>query len=292
MREGDKNTKYFHTKALARKRKNRISRLEDEDRIWTEETEDVERSFCKYFKNIFTTTNPSQAQLDAALTDLPEHVTAEMNSLLDQEFTEEEVLNALAQMFPTKAPEPDGLPAAFFQKHWSSIKDGVLATYLHILNGGGSIAPLNHTYIALIPKVQNLIKVTEFRPISLCNVIYRIVAKTIANRLKYILNDIISLTQSAFIPNSLIMDNVIIAYECLTKIRQSRRKRNGLVALELDISKTYDIINCSFLKCAMLKLGFSSKWVNLVMKCISIASFSVLINGVATGLIYPQRGLQ
>lgn len=194
MREGDKNTKYFHTKALARKRKNRISGLEDGDEIWTEEAEDVERLFCKYFKNIFTITNPSQAQLDAALADLPEHVTAEMNSLLDQEFTEEEVSNALAQMCPTKAPGPDGLPAAFFSKALE-LNQRMSARYLsHILNGGGSIAPLNHTYIALIPKVQNPGKVTEFRPISLCYVIYRIVAKTIANRLKYILNDIISLT--------------------------------------------------------------------------------------------------
>lgn len=80
LREGDKNTKYFHTKASTRKRKNRISGLEDEDRVWTEEVEGVERLFCEYFQNIFTTTNPSQAQLDATLTDLPERVTAEMNN--------------------------------------------------------------------------------------------------------------------------------------------------------------------------------------------------------------------
>lgn len=118
----------------------------------------------------------------------------------------------------------------------------MLATCLHILNGGSSIAPLNYTYIALIPKVQNPRKVIKFRPISLCNVIYRIMVKTMANRLKYILNDIISPTQSALIPNRLITDNVIIAYECLTKIWQSRGKRNGLVALKLNISKAYDRI--------------------------------------------------
>lgn len=83
MREGDKNTKYFHTKASTRKRKNKISGLEDEDGVWIEEVEGVERLFCEYFQNIFTTTNPSQAQLDAALTDLPERVTAEMNNLSD-----------------------------------------------------------------------------------------------------------------------------------------------------------------------------------------------------------------
>lgn len=99
--------------------------------------------------------------------------------------------------------------------------------------------------------MHNPRKVTDFRPISLCNVIYRIVAKMLANRLKQILNDIISPTQSAFIPNRLITDNVIVGYECLKKIRQNMGKRNGLVALKLDISKAYDKIELNFFKIVM-----------------------------------------
>lgn len=154
-------------------------------------------------------------------------------------------------MCPTKAPGSDSLLIGFFQKHWSSVKERVTTTCLHILNEGGSIAPLNHTYIALIQKMHNPRKVTDFRPISLCNVIYRIVAKMLANRLKQILNDIISSTQSAFIPNRLIIDNVIVGYECLNKIRQNMGKRNGLVALKLDISKAYDKIELNFFKIVM-----------------------------------------
>lgn len=128
----------------------------------------------------------------------------------------------------------------FFQKHWESVKDRVLATCLHVLNQQGTITPLNHTYIALIPKIVKPRKVTKFRPISLCNVIYRLVAKVIANRLKQIINQLISPTQSAFVPNRLITDNVIIGYECLHKIRHSKRKKKGLIALKLDIIKAYD----------------------------------------------------
>ena len=128
-------------------------------------------------------------------------------------------------MSPTKAPEPDGLPAVFFQKHWHSIRCGVINTCLHILNDRGSITPLNHTHIALIPKVAKPLKVLDFKPISLCNVIYRIVAKTIANQLNHILHHVISLTQSAFIPNRLISDNTIIGYEYLHKIRHNKKKR-------------------------------------------------------------------
>lgn len=109
-----------------------------------------------------------------------------------------------------------------------------------MLNGKGTHAPLNHTYIALVPKIEKPKKVLDFRPISLCNVIYRIMTKIITNRLKTILHQIVSPTQSAFILNRLITDNIIISYECLHKIRHSEGKKQGLLALKLDTSKAYD----------------------------------------------------
>lgn len=163
---------------------------------------------------------------------------------------------------------------------------GVLTTCLNILNEGDNIAPLYHTYIALIPKVKKPRQVTEFRPISLYNVIYRIITKTIANRCKHMLHNIISQTQSAFIPGRLITDNVVIGYKCLHKIRLNKGKKKGQVALKFDISKTYDMIEWGFLENVMEKLGFSPKWIELIMRCISTASFSILINSAAKGMIH------
>ena len=131
----------------------------------------VEKMLCEHFKKLFTTTMPSQEQMDVAISDLPAKITGEMADFLEQPFTTEEIIEAIAQMCPTKAPVPDELSAAFFQKHWSSVKEGVITTCLHILNEGGNIAPLNHTFIALIPKVRKPRTVNEFRPISLCNVV-------------------------------------------------------------------------------------------------------------------------
>ena len=130
----------------------------------------------------------------------------------------------------------------FFQKHWQHVGKGVTQTCLHILNEKGNLSPLNHTFIALIPKVAKPRKVTEYKPISLCNVVYRIVAKVITNRLKQVLHQIISSSQSAFIPNRIITDNIVIGYECLHKIRHSKGRKNGLVSLKLDISKPYDMV--------------------------------------------------
>ena len=230
--------------------------------------------------------------MDAALEGLKPKVTEKKNDRLAKPFTAKDISEALAQTCPTKTPGPDGLPTVFFQKHWQSIKEGVLSTCLHILNDQSTIAPLNHTYIALIPKIAKSRKVTNYRPISLCNVIYRIVIKAIANKLKSILAQIIALTQSAFIPNRLIMDNIIIRYECLHKIRLSKGKKNGKVALKLDISKVYDRIEWGFLKVTMKRLRFTDKWIELTLNCITTASFSVLINGTAKGLIQPQSGLR
>lgn len=252
----------------------------------------MEREFCRYFQELFTSSNPSLPQIELALRDMQPKVTEEMNTQLGEPFKVEEITNALTQMCPTKAPGPDGLPAAFFQKHWQSVREGLITTCLHILNHQGNPATINHTYIALIPKVPKPRKVSEYRPISLCNVVYRIITKAIANRMKPILSQIISPTQSAFIPNRLITDNVIIGYECLHKIRHSKGKRNGLVALKLVISKAYDRVEWLFLKQAMEKLGFSSKWVELIMRCITSASFSIIINGVPRDLIQPERGLR
>lgn len=212
--------------------------------------------------------------------------------MLDQPFSENEIVAALAQMCPTKAPGPNGFPTVFFQKHWKAVSEGVLATCMHILNDGGSITPLNHTLIALILKVKKPKKVTEYRPISLCNVIYRIVAKTIANRLKQIPHSIIATTPSAFVPNRLITDNIITGYEYLHKIRSYKSKNEGLVALKLDISKASNRVEWKFLESTMRRLGFLGKWVDLIMRCVTTSSFFVLINGVANGLIHPQRGLR
>ena len=117
-----------------------------------------------------------------------------MQQTLSSEYILYEIEAAFFQMGPTKAPGPDGMNVLFYQKFWHTVGDNGLFAILEFLNTSCMPPALNHSYIVLIPKSKNPVKVSDFRPISLCNVIYKIIAKVLANKLKQILPQIISPT--------------------------------------------------------------------------------------------------
>lgn len=134
--------------------------------------------------------------------------------------------------------------------------------------------------------------VIDFRPISRCNVIYKIVSKVIANRLKPWLNSLISNTQSAFIANRWIIDNILIAFKSLHHMKTSYFGKKSFMALKLDMSKAYNRVEWLFLEKILLKMDFQASWVSLIMECITTVSYSILVNGEPKGMIKPSRGLR
>jgi hypothetical protein len=289
LKEGDKNTKYFHACATQKKFKNTIDSIMDEQgRVW-ESKEEVEQVFVNYYRNLFT----SEAQTDPAvcLDELECRVSTEMNEMLMRSFTTEEVTTALKQMSPHKAPGPDGFSAGFYQDNWEVVGEEVCNSALAILNSGVVASELNFTYIALIPKTTNPVRVTEFRPISLCNVFYKLISKVIANRLKGVLHNLISMYQSAFILGRLITDNILAAYETLHSMHTRMWGKEGYMAIKLDMSKAYDRVEWDFLEAILRRLGFMEKWVNLIMMCVRTANYAILVNGNPVGHIYILRGV-
>ena len=141
------------------------------------------------------------------------------------------------EMAPLKAPGPNGMPPLFFQTYWTDVSMDVTHAVLSCLNSCSILKSINHTFITLIPKVNNLEKVSNFRPISFCNVIYKIISKLIANRLKPVLNSIISETQSAFIADRLITNNILITFESLHHIKNNCTRKKGFMAIKVEFRK-------------------------------------------------------
>lgn len=159
-------------------------------------------------------------------------------------------------MHPTKAPGPYGLPSLFFQKYWSIVGRGVTKLAMDILNHYKNPVYRNSAFITLIPKHKNPSTPKYFRPISMCNMVMKIVTRAIANRLKGILPYIISEEQSAFVKGRLITDNVMIFMECFHWIKNKNKGKKETMGLKLDMSKAYDKIEWDFVLGALKDLEF------------------------------------
>ena len=162
---------------------------------------------------------------------------------------------------------------------------------LNVLNHNILIPKLNKTNISLIPKINNPKRMTDFHPISLCNVVYKLISKILANHLKALLPHIISKNQNAFTSDRLITHNVLVAFELMHYLHHKTLGKEGFMAVKLDMSKAFDKVEWGFISKFMEKMGFCNRWINLVMQCISSVSYFVLINSAAHKNIYPSKGL-
>ncbi|XP_026416890.1 uncharacterized protein LOC113312346 [Papaver somniferum] len=187
-----------------------------------------------------------------------------------------------------KAPGPDGFTGLFFQKQWDIVGEAVIDMTQTCFRTRHISKVFNHTNISLIPKVPLDELVSQYRPIGLCNFIYKILSKTLVNRLKTLMNNIISQNQSAFIPKRSIFDNILLANEAIFVVNHND-KVEGIVAIKLDMSKAYDKLEWSFLESVLTRMSLSNHWIKLINQCVSIVSYYVLLNSIPTGFFQPER---
>lgn len=174
------------------------------------------------------------------------------------------------------------------KKYWNIVGDNACNVRLSVLNGNGELGSLNKTLITLIPKINHTKRVLEFHPISLCNVIYKIISKTLAMRMKKVLPYVISEYQSVFIPNRMILDNVLAAFETIHCLKRRGKRGRKKLALKLDMAKAYDRVEWAYLEKMMYKIEFPSRFVALVMNCVTSVSYFILMNDRPHNTITPS----
>lgn len=195
-------------------------------------------------------------------------------------------------MHPDKAPGPDGMTPGFFQKYWGTIKADIIHLVHNFFSSGLIPSGLNHTNVVLIPKKINPVVLGDFRPISLCNVLYKVIAKVLANRLKHVLPHVVSISQGAFLPGRLITDNIIVSFEIMHYLKRRSKGKQGFMAVKLDVSKAYDRLEWGYLRAVMLRMGFDGRWVNLIMTCVESVTYSFIHGSKEFGHLVPGRGLR
>jgi len=198
LQDGDRNAKYFHISTIICRRANRIEALQHDDGHWISSTKEIKHLVVNYFANLFTEALPSpRIDLPSGLFPrLPEATLTE----LSKPYSSAEIFRALRSMAPYKAPGLDGFPALFFQRYWNLVGPNVCELVLGVLNGRHLPDGLNDTFLILLAKVAHPHKVNQFRPIGLCNVAYKLVMKVLVHRIQKVLPDLISLSQSSFVP--------------------------------------------------------------------------------------------
>lgn len=238
IKTGDRNTRYYHIKTINRRRRNRVEMLTDSGGNWMEQGDQIKNHVVDFYKQLFTEENNDRLMTHATNLSFPrlDGVTIES---LNTNATNEEIRSAIFSMGGLKAPIKDGFHACFYHVNWNCVGEDLYDYVKECMKNKEKIREINNTLVVLILKINQPVYVSQFRPISLCNVTYKTITKVIVNKLKGCLMNIISPFQASFSSGRCIQDNIIIVQEMIHSMRKIRSKK-GFMAIKVDLEKAYD----------------------------------------------------
>lgn len=208
---------------------------------------------------------------------LPFHCSDEERSLLVKPVTEDEIREVVFHMPSNKSPGPDGYTTEFFKASWSVIAKYFTVAVQSFFSKGFLPKGLNTTILALIPKKESAVEMKDYRPISCCNVLYKVISKIIANRLKGTLPQCISHNQSAFVRDRLLVENLLLATEIVKDYH--KEDITPRCAMKIDIAKAFESVHWEFLLNTLRALNILEEFIHWIELCVFTPSFSVQVNG-------------
>jgi hypothetical protein len=285
LKECDKGSRFFHSLMNQRHRRRHIPAIVRSDGMLTTSAEEVGREFVLYYKELLGTSKHT-IPLRAEVVQCGNCINVDSHAYLLAPVSADDIKQVLFSMDDTKAPGPDGYTSAFFKQAWSIVGADFCSVVKDFFASGELLKQLNHSTIALVPKSSTANSAADYRPISCCNVTYKIISKILAGRLAHVLNDIISPSQNAFLGGRLMADNINLMQELLRSY--GRKRVSPRCTIKIDFKKAFDTVQWPFLRDLLHLLGFPAKFVHLVMKYVETASFSVCINGNLFGF-FPGK---
>lgn len=237
IQNGDLNTKYYHLMTLARRSSNRVSGLQITEGQWCFNSDMLREHVTKHFHTLYT--EPNQGNSSHPYIAPFNYINSNQHANLCSPFLLPEVKAATFGIGALKSPGPDGIPALFFQKYWHVVAPTITNMVNEAFTTGIFPAEINHSFITLIPKVDNPEVVTQLRPISLCNTTYKIIMKCMVNRIRPLLDSLISPFQSSFLTGRSTHDNILLTQEVMHRFKHYQG-RKGSMLLKIDLEKAYE----------------------------------------------------
>ncbi|KAL2248467.1 UNVERIFIED_CONTAM: hypothetical protein Sindi_2699000 [Sesamum indicum] len=289
LKEGDRNTKFFHDMVKRNVARNSIGAITRANVTIITAAEDIAQEFVDYYTSLLGT-DAHTLPVDDGVFEWGPLLYPEHTVELCRTVTPLEVKDAIFHISDNKAPDPDGYSSCFFKKAWNIVGDQVCKAVLDFFRCGRMLRQLNHTIIALVPKSDHSTYVADYRPISCCNVIYKAITKIISNRLAPALEHLIDRCQVAFVGGRNITDNIFLAQEM---VRQYSRKRiSPRCTINIDLRKAFDLVSWTFLSRVLHGYGFPPLFISWIMECVCNSSFSVAMNGSLHGFFPGKKGLR
>ena len=289
---GDCNNKVFHNAAKIRETRNAIREIKCPNGTIATSQEAIKSEAERFFQD-FLSHVPTEIQgisVEEMQKIIPFCCSEGERSQLIKPVTSEEIKEVMFKMPSNKSLGPDGFTSEFFKASWSIIGNDFIVAVQSFFMKGFLPKGLNTTILALIPKKEAAIEIRDYRPISCCNVLYKVISKIIANRLKGTLPQCISPNQSAFVRDRLLVENLLLATEIVKDYH--KEDISPRCAMKIDIAKAFDSVHWPFMLNTLRALNMPEKFVHWIELFVCTPSFSVQVNGELAGFFQSKRGLR